>query len=100
MALFKLIMRPEDLPPVGSAREILALDFKRDLYDLAKPFEMAKDVAAFANASGGSILVGADEDQARHVLASYKPISGEAIAAAQRGAVSGAVRDRCGPPAF
>jgi hypothetical protein len=97
MPLFKPILRPDDLPPIGAAREALAVDFKRDRYDFGKRFEMAKDAAAFANATGGVVLVGADEDQGRKLLVAYNPIADETVAADQREAISKAIRDRCAP---
>lgn len=52
------------LPTAGQlnhrAREKSDLDFKR-FVDRARPWEHAKDIAAFANALGGVILVGADD---------------------------------------
>jgi predicted HTH transcriptional regulator len=50
---------------IGTA-ESLWLEAKSVLYDLNKPedrYELAKDVSAFANAEGGFLLIGFEEDQ-------------------------------------
>jgi predicted HTH transcriptional regulator len=50
---------------IGAA-ESLWLEAKSVLYDLNKPedrYELAKDVSAFANAEGGFLLIGFEEDQ-------------------------------------
>lgn len=87
------------LPDVG-ASETDTLDFKTELKPLpdkksADRFECAKDVAAFASTSGGTLLVGAVESQ--HVLQRYKPVSKETAAWIERENEE-AVRDRCAPP--
>lgn len=87
------------LPDVG-ASETDTLDFKTELKPLpdkksADRFECAKDVAAFASTSGGTLLVGAVESQ--HVLQRYKPVSKETAAWIER-EYEEAVRDRCAPP--
>lgn len=87
------LSRPEQLPPLGTSRERLAMDFKREV-NPAKHFEMAKDVAAFANSAGGVILVGAEEEENR--LARYSPMA-EARADLVRAAYSQAVTTRCSP---
>ena len=55
---------PADLV-VGKSRETLRLDFKEVYWNLGKSevwqFELAKDIAAFANSLGGTIVVGAAE---------------------------------------
>ncbi|MGC4089956.1 MAG: ATP-binding protein [Polyangiaceae bacterium] len=83
-----------DLPALGT-RESQSCDFK------AKPteddFEIAKDVAAFANASGGTLFVGAAGGD--H-LAKWLPISPSESASSQR-VYETAIRDRCSPaPVF
>lgn len=59
------ITEPTQLPPDGPfsvrAREKHDIDFKR-FADDAQPWEHAKDIAAFANALGGVIVVGADAE--------------------------------------
>ena len=42
------------------------LDWKASGYPKEKNFELAKDVAAFANASGGVIILGVREDGGGH----------------------------------
>jgi hypothetical protein len=88
----EFITLPDQLPMPGSKVERASLDFK------AAPtwdsFENAKDVAAFANAAGGTILIGA---AARgELLASYRPFNSEDGLKTQR-VVEQAVRDRCRP---
>ncbi|HVW25070.1 MAG TPA: ATP-binding protein [Polyangiaceae bacterium] len=75
-------------------RELLTLDFKARAS--AERFELAKDVAAFANASGGTILFGADEDRATATLRAYVPLDEREAAKTERD-VTEAVRDRCNP---
>lgn len=87
------LTRAEDLPLVGIAREQLLVDFKAQV-DPKRHFELAKDVAAFANASGGVVLVGAVEENGK--LARYNPLP-EALGNEIRAAYSQAVRDRCSP---
>jgi hypothetical protein len=107
--MFTPIQDAAQLPAVGEATERFFLDFKR-IYE-KKPFpdakkdrfdhrEMAKDVAAFANASGGTILIGAIEDQATGVIAKYEPLA-KKVAKEIAGAFDQAVDDRCSPrPVF
>ncbi|WP_372518274.1 AlbA family DNA-binding domain-containing protein [Polyangium jinanense] len=57
---------------------------------------MAKDVAGFANASGGTILVGAVEDARVGKRVSYQPVS-DTEARSVRRAYEEAVRDWCSP---
>lgn len=63
MNTWKPITNGSSLPPIGS-EESEHLDFKRDPWDQGDKGdnELARDVAQFANHLGGSILVGADED--------------------------------------
>src|SRR5262245_57289339 len=93
MASFKVFEQASDLPGAGTSREEFSLDAKVT-YDPAKKFEMGKDVAAFANASGGALLIGAYEDSAK--LIHYRPLS-SADAINIRQAFEEAVRDRCTP---
>jgi hypothetical protein len=62
--MFKPLERVADLPPEGplsaDAREKQDLDFK-SYADPAKTREHAKDIAAFANALGGTLLIGAKD---------------------------------------
>jgi hypothetical protein len=93
--LWKMILGPSEVPSLGTS-ETLSLDFKGraaiDLDDDRR--ELAKDVAALANATGGAILVGAYEQGGR--LGVIKPMDSGATArlgdAYQR-----AVRDLCAP---
>lgn len=84
------------LPSVGDVSETLHQDCKRT-YDLRDPktrSEIAKDVAAFANAHGGRILVGVDEAEG---LVSAIPGLPPADAAACKVAVEQVVRDKLRP---
>jgi hypothetical protein len=98
MAGFETIAREDQLPPVGTAMETIARDFKR-LWEGGLPADraaVATDVAAFANRIGGAIIVGAFEDKSRRVLGAYKPF--DAVTA--KGVLDAcdlAVRDLCSP---
>lgn len=54
------ITMANQLPIVGTSHETSELDFKREI-DPKDPIELAKDIAAFANQLGGTILVGLQE---------------------------------------
>lgn len=54
--MFKPILTDRDLPGLGS-HEHHTLDFK--VQPATGRFQMAKDVAAFSNAAGGTTLIGA-----------------------------------------
>lgn len=54
------ITMASELPVVGTAYETSELDFKRQV-DPTNLLELAKDIAAFANYFGGTILVGMEE---------------------------------------
>jgi len=56
-----MILDPSELPAGGSGYEHLAVDFKGNCPNEAS-FELAKNVAAFANAAGGTLLHRAYED--------------------------------------
>ena len=71
--MFTPISVTTDLPPISSSRESDVIDFK-GRYSGRDRTEMAKDVAAFANAFGGVILVGAYEDTKTGTLTFYKPM--------------------------
>lgn len=96
MALFQPITTGADLPAVGAQAERTTLDIKRDIDRPIDTFELAKDIAALANVTGGVILVGAAEDRRRGTVGIYFPLS-DADAKAVRDAYSQAVRDRCSP---
>jgi len=57
----ELIIKDGDFNKLKNESECEFFDCKRDVYDLKnsiKKYELAKDVSAFANASGGFILIG------------------------------------------
>jgi hypothetical protein len=92
--MWRPVQVSSDLPAIGT-RESPTCDFK------AKPtdddFEIAKDVAAFANSSGGTLIIGAAGGD--H-LAKWLPLIPEDCRKAQR-TYELAVRDRCRPaPVF
>jgi hypothetical protein len=93
--MYRPIESVDDLPEPGRANEKRTVDFKVEASD--DPFEIAKDVAAFANAEGGTILVGAKGRG--EVLASYEPLTTRQASDAQR-AYDQAIRDRCRPTPF
>jgi hypothetical protein len=95
VALFKPIADPADLPPLGAGRESGTFDFKGSV-DPAKKRELAKDVAAFANATGGVVLVGAVEDPETGRLREYAPMP-EAFAESVKAAYDLAVANLCRP---
>jgi hypothetical protein len=101
VALFRVITTPADLPPKGTGRENGTFDFKgKSEVDPDDQRELAKDVAAFANALGGVLLVGAEEDKKTHTLGQYNPMK---LAAAEtlKVAYELAVAQRCHPqPVF
>jgi hypothetical protein len=86
------LMKPRRLPSIGQTIERPVMDWK------AKPatfsFESAKDIAAFANHLGGTLLIGAHEEQGQ--LKAYVGMTPE-DAAACRDYYSKAVSDRCQP---
>lgn len=92
--MWKPILATDDLPPIG-ARETLVLEFKAEYG--SDSFEIAKDLAAFANAHGGTILIGAAGGDN---IAVFKPLEPAGAKRCMR-AVEEAVRDRCRPaPVF
>lgn len=66
------------LPAVGPVPEHLRFDMKMEvaqaLLATPDPVSMASDIAAFANAQGGVLLIGAKEEP-RGLLAEYVPVS-------------------------
>lgn len=84
MAVYKPIRRLDDLlPTVAPIVEVDTFDAKIDYPDKDKQhFEVAKDVAAFANHLGGSIVIGLNEqtakvvpltlDQARKLISTFE----------------------------
>lgn len=100
MSLFKPITTPQDLPPTGVRSEDHSIDAKLKLStkfgSKLDNIEWAKDVAAFANTLGGTILIGADQDSATKCI-TYAPISGHDAQHAAK-SYEDASRDRCRPP--
>jgi Schlafen, AlbA_2 len=74
---YQPILDPEQLPGVGPLPEHLRFDMKlqvpEHLLKAPKPSELATDLAAFANAVGGVLLVGAKE-KPRGTLERYVPM--------------------------
>lgn len=101
---FQPITTTEELPSIGHTYETYCFDMKRTVEKVQDPagkkqfeyIELAKDVAAFANSTGGVILVGACENQTTGTLASYFPVL-ESVAKEICDAFSKAVRERCSP---
>lgn len=98
MPRFSPIVRAEQLPKVNDAIERAVMDFKgidsrSGTYDPDK-FEMAKDIAAFANHLGGVIVIGAVEQGG--YLRRVPGITPE-NAKALRAAYSKAAKERCSP---
>jgi hypothetical protein len=91
--MLQILRTAADLPACGTVHEYLRIEFKRRI-DTMKPRELAKDVGAFANSVGGTILVGAARDGDR--LGSYDPMTTDESQDAGR-AFDLAVRDLCSP---
>jgi schlafen family protein len=79
------------LPAEGEGYERAMLDLKRTIKN---GFHLAKDVAAFANHLGGTLLVGAEEING--CVGRYHPLDDAKVSEAQK-AASESVRDRCSP---
>lgn len=93
MARFVPVVASTPLPAPGTGAEHALWDLKERLS--AVEFEKAKDVAAFANHLGGTILVGATEDRSSQVL-SYRPLTSKE-ADDSEAAIAQAVSNRCRP---
>jgi hypothetical protein len=93
MPRFEPILESHQLPPVGDGYERAVLDLK-GRGGVAHSFHMAKDVAAFANHLGGTLLIGAKEEAGR--VGEYDPLNEETTNGVQK-KFSEAVRDRCSP---
>jgi len=87
---WKPINRREELPAPGTL-ESDVLDFKKEPSD--DSFEIAKDIAAFANASGGTLLVGVAGGSR---MVAWAPMK-EPVARATIQLYEQSVRDRCAP---
>jgi hypothetical protein len=94
--IYERVTETSPLPEIGQGYERAVLDLKLE-GQVVKGFHLAKDVAAFANHLGGTLLIGAGEAHGR--VAVYKPMV-EAVVNDLQKAVSEAVRDRCSPRPF
>jgi hypothetical protein len=93
VSLYRRVDTSTGLPPIGTIWESPTCDFKSH-GDPTRFTEMAKDIAAFANATGGVLLVKAVESQGR--LQRYLPMTvGEADGL--RTAYDTAAKDHCRP---
>lgn len=98
----KMITTAQDLPEVGKTYETLFIDIKRTYRAQVASghkynhFEMAKDVAAFANSEGGTILIGISENQNNGLFSKYFPLNDEE-AKETRDEFEKAVTQRCSP---
>lgn len=92
--MFDVFTKNTPLPVVNRDVETQRLDFKQR--PSKRGFENAKDVAALANAVGGTLLVGAKDDPPTGLLLSYTPMTLPEAAQAQAD-YDRAVRDRCYP---
>lgn len=90
--MFTPIVSADQLPQVGVTCEKTTLDFK--VTPNTDAFEVAKDVAAFANAAGGTLLLGGSTTG--EVVSAYVPLTAADASAAQR-FYEQSVRDRCRP---
>jgi hypothetical protein len=93
MSKFVPITNAAQLPSEGAGYEHALLDLK-ERSESTTAFHKAKDVAAFANHLGGTLLVGAKEQNGR--VRAYCPLTEKALNAAQA-EFSQAIRDRCSP---
>lgn len=92
--LYTPIVSLADLPPVGEGRESATLDLKQTVQP-DKPDEGAKDIAAFANHFGGTLLVGAVEGPGG-AIERYSPMR-EEVSERIRAMYSRAVAQLCSP---
>jgi hypothetical protein len=92
MPLYKPLIRPQPLPEVDSAVEHAVLDFK--VRDAKTEFHRAKDVAAFANHLGGTLVIGAHESGG--YLRAYPGVEPSEAAAICK-SYSQSVEQRCEP---
>lgn len=103
MPLFTPITNASALPPPNASYENASLDAKVSARKggIAPPAafhlpELAKDVAAFANAIGGTILIGATEKKDLGLLGEYRPLAA-AEAADTANAYNNAIATLCSP---
>ncbi|HEY2515734.1 MAG TPA: ATP-binding protein, partial [Polyangiaceae bacterium] len=85
--------RFDKLPDKSTTVETAVLDLK-ETYAPDKSFEMAKDVAAFANHLGGTLLIGAKEVDGK--IGEYNGVPPE-LAEKIRTGFSLATKERCSP---
>lgn len=88
--MWQPIETAQALPAIGTS-ESQTMDFKAA--PTSDSFEMAKDIAALANAHGGSLIYGA---AGRSQLATWLPLTDDQAKKCER-EVDQAVRDRCRP---
>jgi Putative DNA-binding domain len=93
MPRFEPFTETTSLPAVGDGYERAMLDFKAK-GETKSAFHLAKDVAAFANHLGGTLLIGAREEGGR--VARYLPLTAQEAKGVQD-AVSAAVGNRLSP---
>jgi len=91
----RMIVAPGELPELGSGHEHQAVDFKSHIPERAA-FELAKDVAAFANAAGGCLIHRAHEDRRTKSLGRYESMTSEE-AGRVVDAYDQSIKDRCFP---
>ena len=99
--MWQPIQTPDQLPAIGDP-ETTILDFKAKPYGPSKKgsppaLEIGKDVAAFANARGGTLLIGACEKKGANTLESFLSLTPEGAEQASRD-IDDAVKARCFPP--
>lgn len=93
MGMYRTIQSEKDLREAVHSRETWELDFK-GFVKVSEWWELAKDIAAFANYLGGVILVGAEELESG--LPNLVGLAGEA-AGELREAYEKVARDKCLP---
>ena len=103
--VFTPITSRHQVPDVGQGFESPVLDLKEHP-DAYKPyrngnrvwndFEIAKDVAAFANSIGGTILIGATQDATTGTCSAHTPFA-PALATDFESVLRNALKNRCGP---
>ena len=91
--LFPFVEVRDDLPEYG-AREDGLVDFKGAV-DKSSDFECAKDICAFANASGGVLIIGGAEDSTRGALSKWKPFATDQDVQVVVRRYRNLARDRC-----
>lgn len=103
--MFTPITEPTQVPQVGSGYETPFFDLKAhpNAYKVTRggkrvwdDFELAKDAAAFANASGGTLLIGATENRANGTCSGHTPFS-VALATRFEVVLKNALEKRCRP---